>query len=121
MQGVEAGGQGGLPPSVITMQQNTRLVVLTLEVRQPMTDLFVCPPPRPLMPTSLAHPCSPPPPAHLPYNPANQETEACVFYVAHVKTAKCTRLVPGMAGNNMATCVPLSNCHVCLSALHHES
>lgn len=32
VQGVEAGGQGVLPPSVITMQQNTRLVVLTLEV-----------------------------------------------------------------------------------------
>ncbi|KAL3156210.1 hypothetical protein ABBQ32_012491 [Trebouxia sp. C0010 RCD-2024] len=33
-KGVEAGGQGALPPSVITMQQNTRLVVLTLEMIQ---------------------------------------------------------------------------------------
>ena len=32
VQGGEPGVQGGESPSVITMQQNTRLVVLTLEV-----------------------------------------------------------------------------------------
>jgi len=34
-QGGEPGDQGGESPSVITMQQNTRLVVLTLEVSEP--------------------------------------------------------------------------------------
>lgn len=35
VQGGEPGDQGGESPSVVTMQQNTRLVVLTLEVNQP--------------------------------------------------------------------------------------
>ncbi len=35
VQGGEPGDQGGESPSVITMQQNTRLVVLTLEVSEP--------------------------------------------------------------------------------------
>ena len=32
VQGGEPGAQEGVSPSVVTMQQNTRLVVLTLEV-----------------------------------------------------------------------------------------
>ncbi len=36
VQGGEPGGQEGVSPSVITMQQNTRLVVLTLEVSGPI-------------------------------------------------------------------------------------
>ncbi len=35
VQGGEPGDQGGESPSVVTMQQNTRLVVLTLEVSEP--------------------------------------------------------------------------------------
>ena len=35
VQGGEPGDQEGESPSVVTMQQNTRLVVLTLEVSQP--------------------------------------------------------------------------------------
>ncbi len=41
VQGGEPGDQGGESPSVVTMQQNTRLVVLTLEVSEP-ANLCTC-------------------------------------------------------------------------------
>ncbi len=41
VQGGEPGDQGGESPSVVTMQQNTRLVVLTLEVSEP-SNLCTC-------------------------------------------------------------------------------
>ena len=69
LQGVEAGGQGVLAPSVITMQQNTRLVVLTLEVSSTLSklsSLLPCPlPPSLIIPQIFFSPPLPPLPPSL--------------------------------------------------------